>query len=31
MSRKENKEIMLKFLNSTEVKKIVYKLLYGNS
>ena len=31
MSRKENKEIMLKFLNSIEVKKIVYKLMYGRS
>ena len=30
MSRKENKEIMLKFLNSIEVKKVVYKLMYGS-
>ena len=30
INRKENKEIMLKFLESLEAKKIIYKLLYGD-
>ena len=30
INRKENKEIMLNFLESIEAKKIIYKILYGD-
>ena len=30
MDRKENKEIMLNFLENIETKKIIYKLMYGD-
>ena len=30
INRKENKEIMLNFLESIEAKKIIYKLMYGD-
>ena len=30
ITRKENKEIMLKFLDNLETKKVIYKLIYGD-
>ena len=30
IDRKENKEIILNFLESIEAKKVIYKLLYGD-
>ena len=30
MNRKENKEIILNFLESIEAKKIIYKIMYGD-
>ena len=30
ITRKENKEIMLNFLENIETKKVIYKLMYGD-
>ena len=30
INRKENKEIMLNFLESLEAKKLIYKIMYGD-
>ena len=30
MNRKENKEIILNFLESIEAKKLIYKIMYGD-